>query len=107
MTGKPYRLLVCALLACVASLAGAQAKFIEPPALAAINDPDDLGMTAVMRGKVRASERWRIAGEIRRRLNRAFVADGIELNKRGVTTSLRRGPDLDASAADPDGALDG
>jgi small conductance mechanosensitive channel len=80
---------------------------IEPPKLAFIDDPDDLGMTATMRGKVRASERWRIAGEIRRRLNRAFVADGIELNKRGIATPTRRGSGLDSSANDPDGSLDG
>jgi peptide/nickel transport system substrate-binding protein len=35
MTRKPNRLLVAALLACAASVAGAQAKFIEPPALEA------------------------------------------------------------------------
>jgi small conductance mechanosensitive channel len=75
---------------------------IEPPALAFIDDPDDLGMTAVMRGKVRASERWRIAGEVRRRLNRAFVADGIELNKRGVATPVRRGSSLEPSPTELD-----
>jgi len=35
MTRKLFRLLVAALLACVACVAGAQAKFIEPPALEA------------------------------------------------------------------------
>jgi small conductance mechanosensitive channel len=80
---------------------------IEAPSLAFIDDPDDLGMTAVMRGKVRASERWRVAGEVRRRLNRAFVADQIELNKRGVATPVTRGSGLTAGTSDPDGSLDG
>jgi small conductance mechanosensitive channel len=79
---------------------------IEAPALAFIDDPDDLGMTAIMRGKVRASERWRIAGEIRRRLNRAFVADGIELNKRGIQPVRPRRSEA-GIAADTDGSLDG
>jgi moderate conductance mechanosensitive channel len=79
---------------------------IEAPALAFIDDPDDLGMTAIMRGKVRASERWRVAGEIRRRLNRAFVIEGIELNKRGITPPFRREPGAAMIAADTDGSLD-
>ena len=49
-----------------------------------VSDPDDLGITATMRGKVVASERWTIATETRKRLNRALVETGIELNKRGV-----------------------
>ena len=81
---------------------------IEAPSLAFIDDPDDLGMTAIMRGKVRASERWRVAGEIRRRLNRAFVAEGIELNKRGIQPlAQRRGAEVSPIAVDPDGTLDG
>jgi small-conductance mechanosensitive channel len=80
---------------------------IEAPALAFIDDPDDLGMTAIMRGKVRASERWRVAGEVRRRLNRAFVTEGIELNKRGIAPPLRREPGAAMITADTDGSLDG
>jgi small conductance mechanosensitive channel len=59
-------------------------SIIETPSVQFIGDPDDLGMTATMRGKVVAGERWTIATEIRRRLNRAFVDAGIVLNKRGV-----------------------
>jgi small conductance mechanosensitive channel len=81
------------------------AAVIEAPALAFIDDPDDLGMTAIMRGKVRASERWRVAGEIRRRLNRAFVVEGIELNKRGIQQARPRRSE--AGIADTDGSLDG
>ena len=80
---------------------------IEAPALAFIDDPDDLGMTAIMRGKVRASERWRVAGEIRRRLNRAFVAEGIELNKRGLRRPGRAGAGRAMATDDTDGSLDG
>jgi hypothetical protein len=56
-----------------------------------IGDPDYLGMSATMRGKVVAGERWTIATEIRRRLNRALVEAGIVLNKRGVVPRERRG----------------
>jgi small conductance mechanosensitive channel len=64
---------------------------IETPSVQFIGDPDDLGMSATMRGKVVAGERWTIATEIRRRLNRAFVEAGIVLNKRGVVPRERRG----------------
>ncbi len=69
------------------------ASIIETPFVQFIGDPDDLGMTATMRGKVVAGERWIIATEIRRRLNRAFVEAGIVLNKRGVVPRERRGLD--------------
>jgi small conductance mechanosensitive channel len=69
------------------------ASIIETPSVAFIGDPDDLGMTATMRGKVVAGDRWTIATEIRRRLNRAFVEAGIVLNKRGVVPRERRGLD--------------
>lgn len=66
-------------------------SIIETPSVQFIGDPDDLGMTATMRGKVVAGERWTISTEIRRRLNRALVAEGIVLNKRGVVPRERRG----------------
>jgi moderate conductance mechanosensitive channel len=69
------------------------ALIIETPSVQFIGDPDDLGMTATMRGKVLAGERWTVATEIRRRLNRAFVEAGIVLNKRGVVPRERRGLD--------------
>jgi moderate conductance mechanosensitive channel len=66
-------------------------SIIETPQVQFIGDPDDLGMSATMRGKVVAGERWTIATEIRRRLNRRFVEAGIVLNKRGVVPRERRG----------------
>ena len=39
------------------------ASIIETPSVAFIGDPDDLGMTATMRGKVVAGDRWTIATE--------------------------------------------
>jgi small conductance mechanosensitive channel len=69
------------------------AFIIETPSVQFIGDPDDLGMSATMRGKVLAGERWTVATEIRRRLNRAFVEAGIVLNKRGVVPRERRGLD--------------
>jgi small-conductance mechanosensitive channel len=55
-----------------------------------VGDPDDLGWTAAMRGKVMASQRWVVSTELRMRLNRAFLEEGIELNKRGVAPRLAR-----------------
>jgi small conductance mechanosensitive channel len=60
------------------------ASIIERPAVALIGDPDDLGMTVTMRGKVAAADRWTVSSELRKRLNRAFLDEGIELNKRGL-----------------------
>jgi moderate conductance mechanosensitive channel len=68
------------------------ASIIEAPAVQFIGDPDDLGMSATMRGKVVAGDRWAVATETRKRLNRAFVEEGIELNKRGVAPRLSRAP---------------
>jgi small-conductance mechanosensitive channel len=56
-----------------------------------VGDPDDLGWTAAMRGKVMASQRWVVSTELRMRLNRAFLEEGIELNKRGVAPRVARG----------------
>jgi small conductance mechanosensitive channel len=67
------------------------AAIIEAPTVQFVGDPDDLGMSATMRGKVVAAERWAIATEARRRLNRALLAEGIRLNKRGVIRPPRRG----------------
>jgi hypothetical protein len=79
---------------------------IEAPGLAFIDDPDDLGNIAIMRGKVVASERWRISAEVRRRLNRAFVAEGIVLNKRGVAPRVSRSGDAPLYASEADEAED-
>jgi moderate conductance mechanosensitive channel len=65
---------------------------IEAPAVQFIGDPDDLGMRATMRGKVVAGQRWAVATEIRKRLNRALLEEGIELNKRGVAPRVSRAP---------------
>jgi small conductance mechanosensitive channel len=54
---------------------------LEPPHLAFIDDADELGSVAVMRGKVVAGERWRIASEVRLRLDMALGEAGIELNR--------------------------
>jgi small conductance mechanosensitive channel len=81
------------------------ASIIEAPRVQSVGDPDDLGMSATMRGKVVASERWNVATETRRRLNRALLAEGIHLNKRGVVRRSRRSTDVpaeDDSDADDD-----
>ncbi len=66
---------------------------VEPSTLKFIDEADELGNIAVMRGKVVASERWRVATELRLRLDDALTAEGIELNKRAIPQGLfgRRG----------------
>jgi len=63
---------------------------LEPHRLKFLEDPDALGWTAAMRGKVMAGERWVVSTEIRLRLNRVFLEEGIELNKRGVAPRVAR-----------------
>ena len=58
--------------------------FIEPSRLRFIDEADELGHVAVMRGKVVAGDRWRVATELRLRLDEALVAEGIELNRRAI-----------------------
>ena len=65
-------------------------SIMEVPELKFVDDPDELGNIAIMRGKVVASDRWRVATEIRLRLNDAFVSDGIELNRFGVAPGASR-----------------
>jgi moderate conductance mechanosensitive channel len=76
---------------------------IEAPQVQSVGDPDDLGMSATMRGKVVAGERWAIATETRRRVNRAFLAEGIELNKRGVMRRSRRSAEVSVDDGEDDG----
>lgn len=62
--------------------------FMEPSRLKFIDEADELGHVAVMRGKVVAGERWRVASELRLRLDEALVAGGIELNRRAIPQHL-------------------
>ncbi len=61
---------------------------IEPPKLTFVDEADDVGQIAVMRGKVIAGERWRVATELRLRLDEALVADGVELSKKALPQGL-------------------
>ena len=63
---------------------------MEPQRVAFLGDPDDLGWSATMRGKVQAGQRWDVSTAARRRLNRALLDAGIELNKRGVAPRVAR-----------------
>jgi small conductance mechanosensitive channel len=69
-------------------------SFIEPSKLTFIDETDDVGQIAVMRGKVVAAERWHVATELRLRLDEALAAEGIELNKKAIPQGLfgRREP---------------
>lgn len=61
---------------------------IEPPELRFIDDADELGSVAMMRGRVIASERWRVATELRLRLDDALGEAGVELNRRASPQRL-------------------
>ena len=56
-------------------------SIIATPQLAFVDDSDELGAVAVMRGKVVAADRWRVATEIRLQLDTALKEAGIELNR--------------------------
>ncbi len=56
-------------------------SIISAPCLAVIDDSDELGSVAVMRGRVVAGDRWRVATEVRLRLDRALTEEGIELDR--------------------------
>lgn len=77
---------------------------MEAPTVKFMGDPDDLGWSATMRGKVVAGQRWAVGTEIRQRLNRAFLDAGIELNKRGVAPRVTRagGQSAPPYVAEPD-----
>ena len=65
-------------------------SIVQAPSVTFIGDPDDLGWSATMRGKVFAGQRWAIGTAIRLRLNHALLEHGIELNKRGVAPRVAR-----------------
>ena len=54
---------------------------IEPHRLHYVDESDELGGIAVMRGKVVAADRWRVATAVRLRLDEELSAAGIELNR--------------------------
>ena len=54
---------------------------LEAPRLAFIDESDELGGVAVMRGRVVAADRWRVAAGIRLRLDAALKDEGVELNR--------------------------
>jgi small-conductance mechanosensitive channel len=57
---------------------------IEAPTLKFVDEADELGGIAVMRGKVVAGARWRVATEVRLRLDKELRAAGIELNHKAM-----------------------
>lgn len=65
------------------------ASVIDAPRLAVVDEADELGGVAVMRGKVVAGDRWRVATEVRLRLDRALRDEGIELNRLVLTRGSR------------------
>jgi len=62
---------------------------IAAPHLAFIDEADEIGSVAVMRGRVVAGYRWRVATEIRKRLDAALVAEGVELNRLALPQGKR------------------
>jgi moderate conductance mechanosensitive channel len=53
--------------------------FLEPPAFVRVTSVDIDGVRLLVRGRVRATERWRLANEVRRRLIAALLEQDIEL----------------------------
>jgi small-conductance mechanosensitive channel len=62
----------------------------EPHTVKFVGNPDELGWSVKVRAKVAAGQRWDIATELLKRLNRAFLDEGIELNKLGVAPRVAR-----------------
>lgn len=76
----------------LAADAAFKAAIVETPRLKFIDEADELGSIAVMRGKVIGSERWRVATELRLRLDDALTEAGVELNRRASPQRLIDGP---------------
>jgi small-conductance mechanosensitive channel len=56
-------------------------SIVTAPQLTFVDEADELGSIAVMRGKVVAGDRWRVATEIRMRLDQALKDEDIKLNR--------------------------
>ena len=55
------------------------AKIIEAPHVERVKELGDRGISLLVLGKVHASTQWAVSGEYRRRLLRAFEANGIQM----------------------------
>ena len=62
-------------------------SIIEPHTIKFIDEADELGNVAVLRGQVVAGERWRVASRLRIELDDALAEEGIELNRKAVSES--------------------
>jgi small-conductance mechanosensitive channel len=56
-----------------------KARLLEPPAVLRVNSLDDSSVTLKVLGRVLPGEQWGVAGELRRRILRAFASAGIEI----------------------------
>ncbi len=56
-----------------------QGAFLEPPAFLRVSSVDIDGVRLLVRGRVRATERWRLTNECRRRMIAALLERDIEL----------------------------
>ncbi len=65
-----------------------ESTVVEALQVAYVDDPDELGWTAVMRGKVVAGDRWAVGTEVRKRIVSALRDEGIELNRRGIAVGV-------------------
>ena len=54
-------------------------RILEPPRVERVESIDEMGITLMILGSVRASEQWAASGEFRKRLLAAFAANGIEI----------------------------
>jgi small conductance mechanosensitive channel len=76
---------------------------LEAPYLLRVDALGELGMTLRVAGKVRASDRFRAPGELRKRLLAAFQANGIQIPVRGRMV-LEREATAAAGPTSPDDA---
>ena len=72
-------------------------RILEAPHVDRVSALGDTGITLAITGKVRASEQWRVGGELRKRLLDAFKTEGIEMPQQqrvvvAQATAARRPP---------------
>lgn len=54
-------------------------KILEPPAVLRVNALADSGIDIKVLGTVRPTKQWEVAGELRKRIKKAFDGEGIEI----------------------------
>ncbi|MGA2513176.1 MAG: mechanosensitive ion channel family protein [Candidatus Limnocylindrales bacterium] len=86
-------------------------RILEAPHVDQVSALGELGVTLRIIGKVRASEQWAVAGELRKRVLAAFLASGVEIPQpqRAIITQspVRNGTPPPDKAGDADASAQG